>query len=178
MIKAVFVSFILAAILTACSSAQVRQFTFDAVGVGTSLKVFDQTLDLAVEAISRNSDLYTEDEWARLADIRSQMEALRTTLKSMFDQPGDAVSFALTADQMTVLYLQAKHAYLDARELVEPRFHELPPADQQLLLNLNSHAMRLDARMSLLPEIPDGTDQTENLIELLTVVTLVAQALQ
>ncbi|MEW8522531.1 MAG: hypothetical protein AB2552_05710 [Candidatus Thiodiazotropha endolucinida] len=178
MIKVVFVSFMLAAILAACSSTQMRQFSFDAVGVGTSLKVFDQTLDLAVEAISRNSDLYTEDEWARLADIRSQMETLRTTLQSMFDQPGDAASIVLTADQMTVLYLQAKQAYLDARALVEPRFHELPPADQQLLLNLNRHAMNLDARMSRLPDMPDGTDQTENLIALLTVVTLAAQTLQ
>ncbi|MCU7934138.1 MAG: hypothetical protein KZQ99_04565 [Candidatus Thiodiazotropha sp. (ex Dulcina madagascariensis)] len=175
-------TFFLAALLvlsmSACTTTQVKQFILDVAGVSTGLMVFDQTFDLAVEAITRHIDQYSPDEQAQLLNIHDQLVSVRDKLTRLLDHTESVASIIIAADELGVLHLQARTAYLDARSLITPVFDTLPPADQQLLLNLDAHAKRLDVRLARLAHLPAGSDMTTSVVEILTVFTLIAQALQ
>ncbi|MCU7841926.1 MAG: hypothetical protein KZQ94_21455 [Candidatus Thiodiazotropha sp. (ex Troendleina suluensis)] len=178
MIYRLFIVSLIVMVMVACTTTQARRFTLDVAGVGTGLMVFDQTLELAVDAVTRNFGQYTPDEQAKLHEIQARLETVRDSIAGMLDNAGHVAQVMVAPDQIMILHWQARQVYREAKSLVMPRFSSLPPPDQQLLLNLDAHARRLDANLSRLVNVPGGADMTPSILELLTVVTLVSQAMQ
>jgi hypothetical protein len=190
-IKKIIASALICGTLFGCNS-----YTQDYVITATDTIDLTNKINLSypdvVSTIENNKNKFTDDEYAKLTDIKNNIDELANrfyTLTGMklFTPDGKIIEKisiqqlnALTQDEKLYgLYVTAKQLYVNAKEIINPKIDTFNVSDRILLKVFDQESLQLDANLVKLVSAKNQMfDQQQTAQMIADAVRITATAMQ
>ena len=167
-------------VLLGCQEEQLQKskvYAVNTAAVANSLTELDKAFDKTSQVVNGLFDRLTQQDIVALSQSVNALQQLRNSIHKTIQASGGLTQFLINAQQLQQFALKGGESYARARAIITKYWDVLPASEQTQLLLFDNQVTHLQQAVMQLQKVPDGTDITQTVQDIISIGAATARVL-